>query len=80
MARVALVSLSCMHPPRRSWASRQVSASAAETSMTESNPKPTRLTDPATTPAVTATTASTAFQPIVAALSHRARRTAAVRS
>lgn len=66
MARVALASLVCMHPPERSWCSRQASTSAAETSMAESNPKPTRLADPAARPAVTATIPSIAFQAIVA--------------
>lgn len=41
--------------------------------------EPTRLTDPAATPAVTATTPSAAFQPMVATFSRRARRTASAR-
>src|SRR4051794_36312923 len=79
ISRVARRSDSCMQPPRRSWAKRHVSTSAADTSMAESIPKPTRLTDPAATPAATATTPSIVFHPMVAALSHRLRRTAASR-
>jgi hypothetical protein len=48
--------------------------------MAESNPNPTRLTDPAARPVVTATIPSRAFHPIVAAFSDRARRTATARS
>ena len=48
--------------------------------MPESNPNPTRLTDPAAIPAATATTPSMPFHEIVATFSHRARRTAAARS
>src|SRR5688500_14565306 len=48
--------------------------------MAESNPKPTRLTDPAATPAATATPPSIAFHEMVAALSRRARRTASGRA
>ena len=48
--------------------------------MAESNPKPTRLTEPAATPAATATTPSVPFHAMVATLRRRARRTASARS
>jgi hypothetical protein len=54
MARVARRSAAWVQPWPRSWASRQARISAAETSMPESRPNPTRLTDPAATPAATA--------------------------
>jgi protein-tyrosine-phosphatase len=40
-----------VHPPRRSWARRQASTAAVDTSTAEYRPKPTRLTDPAASPA-----------------------------
>jgi hypothetical protein len=80
MTRVARRSAAWVQPWRRSWASRQARMTAADTSMPESRPKPTRLTDPAATPATTATRPSTAFQPMVSRLSSRPRRTAAART
>src|SRR5688572_21472596 len=80
MRRVATESASWVQPDRRSWRSRHVRISAADTSMAESTPKPTRLTDPAARPAATAITPSIPFQPMVAAFSQRARCTAASRT
>lgn len=80
MAFVARASASCMPPPRRSWWSRQARIRAADTSTPESMPKPTRITEPAATPAATATTPSTVFHPMVATFRSRLRPTACARA
>src|SRR4051812_47338806 len=80
MARGAWLSASWVQPSLRSWCRRQARMRAAETSMAESTPKPTRLTDPAATPRATAITPSALFHPMVSMFRTRARRTAAARS
>ena len=79
-ALVARRSSGWVQPVRSSRASRHASTRAPDTSTHESSPNATRPSDPAATPAASATTASTTFQPIVTRLSSRARRSASGRS
>ena len=62
------------------WLGITVDKVAPDTSTTESRPNAISPSDPAATPADSATAASTTFQPIVTRLSSRARRSAAGRS